>query len=207
MRILIIVILISTLVFPINLAKANIFNSQEVRSRSLKPFFKWTGMLERYGEKHRASSNCTPSKLKKCHRQKWEKFLNSIKGKNTKAQIKAVNKEMNEAEYILDIINWGVQDYWATPYQFFIKDGDCEDYAIAKYMSLKALGFSPDDMRIVVLQDTNLGVIHAVLAVYVGNEILVLDNQITQVVSSNRIHHYVPIYSINERFWWRHRKN
>lgn len=184
----------------------SIFNSTEVESSNLKPFFKWTGMLDRHRGTHASEANCTPGKSKKCFRQEWMGFLDSLKGKNVNSQLDAVNRRMNEAEYILDIINWGVQDYWATPYQFFVKDGDCEDYAIAKYISLKMLGFSPDQMRIVVLQDTNLGVIHAILVVYTGDKTVVLDNQISQVVSADKIYHYSPIYSINESNWWRHRK-
>lgn len=186
-------------------AGRGVFDSNETKSKNLKPFFKWTGMVKRYDKRHKKEQNCKPSKITKCHREKWENFLHSIKNKDVTSQIKAVNSHMNQSEYILDIINWGIQDYWATPYQFFVKDGDCEDYAIAKYMSLKALGYPEDKMRIVVLNDTNLGVIHAVLAVYTNNDILILDNQITKTVSASKIHHYVPIYSINESAWWRHR--
>jgi predicted transglutaminase-like cysteine proteinase len=164
-------------------------------------------MLKRFKKKDSLAGNCKPTKNKPCYKKQWMGFLATLKNKNTKEKVKAVHKYMNDAEYILDIVNWGIQDYWATPYQFFVKDGDCEDYAIAKYLSLKSLGFPPNKMRVVVLQDTNLGVIHAILAVYLGGEILVLDNQLDQVVSDNKIHHYTPIYSINESGWWRHRKN
>jgi predicted transglutaminase-like cysteine proteinase len=115
-----------------------------------------------------------------------------------------VQKYANEAEYIIDPINWGVEDYWATPKQFFIKDGDCEDYAIAKFMSLRKLGFKNEDMRVVVLNDTNLKTLHSVLVVYMDNEEWILDNQISPVVTSSQIHHYQPIYSINETNWWMH---
>lgn len=112
---------------------------------------------------------------------------------------------MNQARYITDIVNWGTSDYWAIPYEFFVRHGDCEDYAIAKFMTLRAAGFSQDNMRIVVLNDENLRIMHAVLAVYVGEEIYILDNQIKRMVSHRSIHHYTPIYSINETRWWRHR--
>ena len=184
-----------------------IFRTSETPSTNLKPFFKWTGVLDNFKKAHASEGNCVPSSKNKCYKKEWLDFLDSIKGMSSREQLNAVQKKMNEAEYILDIINWGVQDYWATPYQFFIKDGDCEDYAIAKYMSLKLLGFPSDKMRIVVLQDNNLGIMHAVLAVYLNDETMVLDNQISQVISSEKIHHYSPIYSINENGWWRHRKN
>ena len=51
-------------------------------------------------------------------------------------QLDAVNRYMNKHQYITDIVNWGVTDYWETPREFFLKDGDCEDFAIAKFKSL-----------------------------------------------------------------------
>ena len=97
------------------------------------------------------------------------------------------------------------KDYWAKPAQFFNKSGDCEDYAITKYISLVHLGFDKKDMRIVIVQDLNLKVPHAVLVVYLDGKALILDNQIKQVVSASRITHYKPIYSINETKWWIHK--
>jgi predicted transglutaminase-like cysteine proteinase len=102
--------------------------------------------------------------------------------------------------------NWGVEDYWATPYQFLKMDGDCEDYAIAKFMALKALGIPPEDMRVLALRDLNLDVGHAVLIVYEGDTPLLLDNQIKTVVPANSVRHYLPIFSLSETGWWLHRK-
>jgi predicted transglutaminase-like cysteine proteinase len=122
-------------------------------------------------------------------------------------QIKQVNRFANQQDYILDIENYGVEDYWATPKQFLYNNGDCEDYAITKMLTLKQLGFSMNNMRIVVLQDTNLRIPHAVLALNVKGDILIMDNQIEEVVSHRHIVHYVPIYSVNETRWWMHLPN
>ena len=112
---------------------------------------------------------------------------------------------MNKHPYITDPVNWGVDDYWASIGQFFAKDGDCEDYAIAKFYTLRELGWDNDQMRIVVLQDLNLRVAHAILVVQAGERTLVLDNQINQVVEAAAIRHYRPIFSLNETHWWLHR--
>ncbi len=53
-------------------------------------------------------------------------------------------------------------------------------------------------MRVVALQDQNLNLGHAVLVVYVGDEPMLLDNQIASVVPANSIRHYNPVFSINE---------
>lgn len=184
-----------------------LFGTTEVRSDDLRPFPKWTGVLGRYfKERDVPDGKCDSAKFNKCHLAEWKAFLISIKDEPRKRQIELINRRMNEAPYITDIRNYGVDDYWATPKQFLYRDGDCEDYAIAKYLSLRTLGYAPDDLRLVVLQDNNLRIAHAVLVAYVDGTALVLDNQIKQVVEHSRIRHYSPYYSINESGWWLHKK-
>lgn len=117
-------------------------------------------------------------------------------------QVQKVNEFANQQEYILDIDNYGVDDYWATPKEFLYNNGDCEDYAIIKMMSLKMLGFDMHKIRLIILQDTNLRVPHAVLAIEAQNDVLIMDNQIEEVVSHKYILHYVPVYALNEDRWW-----
>lgn len=182
-----------------------LFGSKEERHDNLKSFPKWTGVLDRYfSDRKLDNRSCTETEFNQCHLQEWKAFLRTLEGKDELTQAREVNQYMNAVKYIIDPINWGVPDYWATPKQFFVKNGDCEDYAISKYMSLRALGFSTDNMRIVVLNDLNLGVLHAVLAVYMNDNVYILDNQIKHMLPSRRIIHYKPVYSINEKYWWRH---
>ncbi len=184
-----------------------LFGTNETRSDNLQPFPKWTGVIGRYFKEHDIpDGKCDSAKFNKCHLAEWKAFLVKIKGESKLRQIELINRRMNQSPYIPDIRNYGVDDYWATPKQFLYRDGDCEDYAIAKYMSLRTLGYTPDDLRLVVLQDNNLRIAHAVLVVYVDGTAMVLDNQIKQVVEHSRIRHYSPYYSINESAWWLHKK-
>ncbi len=185
-----------------------LFGTEERRSSRLKNFPKWTDLLERHynGDAAEGTDCGGDSTCAEKYSSKWHGFLDSIRDKDPMEQLRAVNQHSNRSPYIEDTINWGVQDYWETVLQFLIKHGDCEDYAISKYFSLKELGFSPDDMRIVVLKDNNLNVMHAVLAVYAGQTIYILDNQIPSVVEHTSIHHYTPIFSINEHSWWLHQE-
>ncbi|NQV58353.1 MAG: transglutaminase-like cysteine peptidase [Alphaproteobacteria bacterium] len=185
---------------------ADLFGTQEVRNNNLRPFPKWTGMLERYFADAGAQPGpCTAKVFNKCHAQRWQEMINQLQGQDLTAQLEMVNTFMNKRRYIVDPVNWGLRDYWSTPGQFFAKYGDCEDYAIAKYLTLKRLGVPTARMRIVVLQDLNLGVAHAILAVYTGDGIIILDNQIQRTVQASVIRHYKPIFSINEDAWWLHR--
>ena len=84
--------------------------------------------------------------------------------------------------------------------------GDCEDYSIVKYYTLKALGVPVDDMRIVVVRETIRNIGHAVLAVYDGDDIYILDNLSEAVRPAQRIRNYVPQFSVNEKNRWVHVK-
>lgn len=183
-----------------------LFGTREVRNGNLRPFPKWTGMLSRYfADAGVKPGSCAEKTFNKCHADAWQELIDRLQGKDPTTQMNAVNTFMNQRRYIVDPLNWGVRDYWSTPAQFLARYGDCEDYAIAKFLTLKRLGWSGENMRIVVLQDLNLQVAHAVLAVYTGDGIIILDNQIRNAVLASAIHHYRPIFSINEQAWWLHR--
>lgn len=194
---------------------SGVFNSVEYKSTELSAFKKWASHHERFAPtreigletsvRSRRNTACRRTKNFSCVSDAWLNLINGIKNKASLEQMDAINRHLNKAAYITDIVNWKQQDYWATIHQFFSKDGDCEDYAIAKYYSLIELGFNADDMRIVIVEDTNLKIAHAVLAVYFEDEIWILDNQISSLVPHKEIVHYTPLYSINENAWWLHK--
>jgi predicted transglutaminase-like cysteine proteinase len=182
------------------------FGSTEIENTRIAPFTKWTDMLARYhAEEVEDAGPCRPTPILPCFHADWLKLLAGLKSRPVMEQLDVINRTMNRHPYITDPVNWGVPDYWAAPDQFLRKDGDCEDYAIAKYLSLRHLGFDADRLRIVVLQDLNLGVPHAVLIVFVNGTAMLLDNQISDVIPASAVHHYRPIYSINEKAWWLHK--
>lgn len=181
-----------------------LFGSHEIRSPNLKNFSRWTGVVERFNRERPMLDQPCDRKSNKCPMQEWKAFLLETARLVPIDQIEAVNRYMNRFPYVDDLANWGVDDYWATPLEFMSRGGDCEDYAIAKFFSLRLLGFADEDMRIVVLQDLNLRIAHVVLVVYVDGRALVLDSQIKNITSADKIFHYKPLYSINEAGWWLH---
>lgn len=190
---------------PAFAARSSYFEMTESISDNISPFPKWTGMMRRFGKQQTVSDeNCGKTKFHPCSIFDWKKFLESIQEKSLHDKLDAVNDWGNEHPYIEDMVNWGMEDYWETPYEFMEVNGDCEDYAISKYYSLRALGISSDRLRVIVLQDLNLGgIIHAVLGVYDDDDkLMILDNQSHQVRPALKIYHYRPIYGINEESWW-----
>lgn len=179
-------------------AQAEMFGAAEVKSTNTKSFTKWREVVKRHEkELYRGGSEI----------QSWKNDIHKFSKKRTKKEtLIAVNNYVNKkVQYRTDDKVWNKSDYWASPAETFAKGlGDCDDYAIAKYFTLKQLGFSEKDMRLVVLKDKSKNEIHAVLAVKNGASYYILDNQLKDVTPSLSITSYEPIYSINNASWWRH---
>ena len=130
--------------------------------------------------------------------------LSKYKSDSIHEMARSVNTMMNKKKYITDSKNWGKSDYWATPVEFMTRGGDCEDFAIAKYVALRALGVPENRLRIAIVQDQKKNMPHAILIVYSEKDVVVLDNQIKDMRSAKNITHYKPIFSINRLAWWLH---
>ena len=183
---------------------AGLFGYQQAEQSDTQVFRQWIQALERHLRIDLPEGDCSGNRLNSCHLRNWLAFLDTLRDLPGPEQLQAVNRYANTRDYVLDIDNYGLEDYWAVPREFLYNNGDCEDYAITKLFSLRWLGYPVDALRIVVLQDTNLRVPHAVLAVDIQDDIMILDNQIHEVVSHKDIVHYAPVYSINEQHWWIH---
>ena len=135
---------------------------------------------------------------------KWQDFKAKLEKMSPMEQVKAVNTFWNQWPYRLDIENYNKEDYWAIPDEFRRKSGDCEDYCIVKFYTLKELGFTNEQMRIVVVKETVRNIAHAVLAVYMDNTIYILDNLSKSVLEQGRYKNYIPQFSVNEKNRWAH---
>ncbi len=182
------------------------FGTKELRASNLEAFKQWNGALERYAKEsaEKLEGSCEEKRFNACNYLKLKQFLDTLKGKDRLSQVAAVNALINKAKYISDDSNWSQRELWNSPGEFMARFGDCEDYAIAKYVALKMLGFTMDQKRVVAVKDLNLKIGHAILVVFVDGKTWVLDNQIPQVIEASKIRHYDPVFSINEKYWWRH---
>jgi predicted transglutaminase-like cysteine proteinase len=181
------------------------FEMNESRSDDLTSFPKWGGVLERFkGQIIDYELTCELDSYSPCLNKEWEDIFPNLRGQKFAQQLKTANDWGNAHPYIQDQVNWGVSDYWETPYEFMEISGDCEDYAIAKYYYLRALGIPAEKLRIIIVQDLNLGgIVHAILGVYTDSgELMILDNQADEVLPALNIYHYRPVYGLNEKSWW-----
>lgn len=111
-----------------------------------------------------------------------------------------VNEAINAYPYIAD-----AGDRWDTPAEFFRRGGgDCEEYAIAKYLWLRELGVPEERLRLSVVHDRYRGATHMVVVFLAGREQLILDNQITKPRDTAALLRYRPLYSLNAVGGWVH---
>jgi predicted transglutaminase-like cysteine proteinase len=189
---------------PAQAFPADLFGYVQEPQQRLADFPQWLRVVERHLADDLQEGDCKARVINHCHLAEWRRFIEQARALPVQEQIKAVNRYANDKDYVLDLDNYGVEDYWAIPREFLDNGGDCEDYAITKFLSLRWLGLPTEDLRLVIVQDTNLRVPHAVLAVARGAEVFILDNQVQAVLSHRDVVHYAPVFSINESRWWIH---
>lgn len=142
----------------------------------------------------------------------WNDALTLFQGETELKKLKNVNEYFNrKLRFESDQKVWGQEDYWATPIEAMIKgSGDCEDYAIAKYFSLKFSGVPVSKLRITYVKariggaDSNVTQAHMVLTYYSmpDAEPLVLDNLISEIRPASRRIDLAPIFSFNSEGVW-----
>ena len=106
-----------------------------------------------------------------------------------------VNDSINQITYVDDSENYGKEDYWATPKEFYAKGGDCEDYAIAKYFELRKAGVPANRMRLAAGAIDDGDSEHMIL---IYKETFVLDNIIEKVTPINEYIDFKVKYTFNE---------
>jgi predicted transglutaminase-like cysteine proteinase len=134
----------------------------------------------------------------------WDTFRDRASHKQGKDLLRFVHQYWNTKPYRSDRSVWGVDDYWEAPYEFIKNSGDCEDYAITKYFTLKALGFPISQMRIGVMKDPVRDIAHATLIVYMDGTAYFMDNLSNAIVEHTFLHSYTLHFSVNEENRWAH---
>lgn len=142
----------------------------------------------------------------------WQGMFSSVSQSPERVRIETVNRFINQRiRFVDDSQNWGQGDYWATPLETLNKGaGDCEDFAIAKYFSLLALGVAPSKLRLtyvratIIRDGTPTYAAHMVLAYYpqTGREPLVLDNLVDAIHPASGRPDLRPVFSFNTEGLW-----
>jgi|tagenome__1003787_1003787.scaffolds.fasta_scaffold20961089_1 predicted transglutaminase-like cysteine proteinase len=129
------------------------------------------------------------------------RLIEAVKSKSGRAQLEEANRAVNTAiRYVSDYAQHGEPDRWSAPLATFSTGkGDCEDYAIAKYVALKQAGFSPDELRLLLVRDRAARQDHAVLASRLDDRWLILDNRSSELIEDTNAASFTPLFAINHR--------
>lgn len=137
--------------------------------------------------------------------KEWHELILQNKNKSTSEKLELVNQFFNRLEFVSDQEHWNKIDYWATPVEFLVTQaGDCEDFAIAKYFSLREMGVPVKRMRITYVKALTLNQAHMVLTYYEqpGAEPAVLDNIDGDIKPASERKDLIPVYSFNGDSLW-----
>ena len=139
----------------------------------------------------------------------WDNMLQASKNEKILNKLKNVNDFFNKMKYKTDQRHWKKNDYWATPYEFMgTAAGDCEDYAIAKYFSLRKIGVPDSKLRITYVKyiktRSKFEQAHMVLTYYhkPGATPIVLDNINKKLKLATKRKDLKPVYSFNAGGLW-----
>ncbi len=135
----------------------------------------------------------------------WQKIISDSKDKTAEEQLDIANSFFNQVRFLSDQEHWQREDYWATPLELLVTNGgDCEDYSIAKYFTLRELGIPDEQLKITYVKAVQLNQAHMILAYYPkpGAEPLILDNLIDDILPASQRPDLVPVYSFNGEGLW-----
>lgn len=137
----------------------------------------------------------------------WRQLIASLQGSAEREQLTRVNDYFNRRiRFAEDSVTWGQPDYWATPLETLGQGaGDCEDFTIAKYFSLRELGVDPRKLRLIYVRariggpSSTVTQAHMVLGYYATPtaEPLVLDNLLGEIRPAAQRPDLAPVFSFN----------
>ena len=127
-------------------------------------------------------------------------IVDSARRRDGRAKLGEINRAINLAlRPMSDLAQYGEVDVWSPPLATFDRGaGDCEDYAIAKFMALSLAGLAAEDLRIIIMRDVFHGGDHAVTAVRLDGRWLMLDNMRMAMVEDVHIKNYRPLFAIDQ---------
>ena len=139
----------------------------------------------------------------------WRKLIEESRALSDNDKVNKINTFFNRRiQFKSDMEVYKQEDYWATPLEFMGNGaGDCEDFAIAKYMTLQMLGIGNEHLRLVYVRykvgDT-APIAHMVLGYYPQptEEPLILDNMIGSVRPASMRTDLTPVFTFNSEGLW-----
>lgn len=135
----------------------------------------------------------------------WKTLMESGPKLDEHAKLEVVNAFFNQLAFVDDTVHWRQPDYWATPLEFLATGaGDCEDFSIAKYFTLLAMGVDENKLRLSYVTALQLNQAHMVVTYFATPDAvpLVLDNLDPAIKPASERPDLAPVYSFNGSGLW-----
>jgi predicted transglutaminase-like cysteine proteinase len=150
---------------------------------------------------HNAEQRYGELGLAKARIEAWDELIRASEQLPEREKLTVVNRFFNrQLRFADDVAVWRLNDYWATPVEALVKGaGDCEDYSIAKYFTLRRLGVPSERLRITYVKALRQNQAHMVLTYYASPtaDPLVLDNLIGEIRPASQRQDLLPVYAFN----------
>ena len=168
---------------------------------------KWRKVAEEIHAEEPALARCLAD-LNQCSSgaARFGAIVNDARAKDGRARFDLVNQRVNDAiRYKSDLAQWGVADLWSPPLtandngSFDTGFGDCEDFAIAKYVALRAAGVPGHQLRVLLVHDNVARMDHAVLAAQDDGHWYILDNRWTETVEDTEVRQFSPLFALDDQ--------
>jgi predicted transglutaminase-like cysteine proteinase len=132
------------------------------------------------------------------------RFLSIVelgRGSQGRARLGIINRAVNlTIKPASDWSQYGVEDFWSSPLATLdARAGDCEDYAIVKYVVLLEIGIAPDDLRLVIVRDLKQQINHVVVAIRWDGRWLILDNRTLIIANAEELLHYQALLVLDQQ--------
>jgi predicted transglutaminase-like cysteine proteinase len=128
-------------------------------------------------------------------------IVDQARAREGRARLGEINRSINLAiRPVSDMIQYGQIDVWSSPLSTFTTGaGDCEDYAIAKFVALRLAGISSEDLRIIVMHNNLRDEDHAVVAARLDGHWLTLDNNRMAMIEDTYLTNFFrPLFVIDQ---------
>jgi predicted transglutaminase-like cysteine proteinase len=162
---------------------------------------KWIGVEADIHAENDILSRCRASvELCPAAARRFLAIVDQGRAQTGRARIGIINRAINLAiRPMSDLAQWGVIDRWSAPLVTLTTGlGDCEDYAIAKYVALKEVGMAAEDVKLIIVRDLAVGGEHAVVAVRFDGHWIILDNRWLILVEDSQIRQMVPLFVLDQ---------
>jgi predicted transglutaminase-like cysteine proteinase len=160
---------------------------------------KWNAARRAIDQERSILSRCAARQDCSAAAKRFLEIVADGRAHNGLARVGVINRAVNLSIIpTTDVKQWGTVDHWSPPLETLTTGrGDCEDYAIAKYVALIDAGVPSQDVKLVIARNRVLDEDHAVVVTRVADDWIVLDNRWLALVPEADVRHLTPLFVID----------